>query len=41
MTEDNKWTPLHTWKKAVTDRQNGVATAEQETILDKGHWSAN
>jgi RHS repeat-associated protein len=40
MTEDNKWTPLHTWKKAVTDRQNGVATAEQETILDNGHWPA-
>jgi RHS repeat-associated protein len=41
MTGENQWTSMSTWKAAVTARQNGVATQQQQQLLDSGHWLAD
>lgn len=40
LTGKNQWTPMSEWQSAVQARQNGVATHEQQLLLDHGHWSA-
>lgn len=40
LTGDGQWTPMKTWQEAVIARQNGTATAAQQTLLDAGHWPA-
>lgn len=38
MTGENQWTPMKQWQDAVTARQNGTATLQQQQLLDSGHW---
>jgi BMFP domain-containing protein YqiC len=40
MTGENQWTPMKQWQDAVTARQNGTATLQQQQLLDSGHWPA-
>jgi len=40
MTGENQWTPMNQWQEAVTARQNGTATLQQQQLLDSGHWPA-
>jgi Pretoxin HINT domain len=40
LTGDNQWTSMKQWQDAVSARQNGVATPEQQALLGSGHWSA-
>ncbi|WP_088833833.1 RHS repeat domain-containing protein [Paenibacillus tyrfis] len=40
LTSENQWTPMKQWQDAVSARQNGVATPEQQALLDSGHWLA-
>lgn len=40
MTGENQWTSMKQWQDAVSARQNGVATPEQQALLDSGHWNA-
>jgi RHS repeat-associated protein len=40
MTGANRWTPMYEWQNAIRARQNGTATANQQALLDSGHWQA-
>lgn len=40
LTGDNQWTPRHEWQTAINARKNGTATAEQNKMLENGHWPA-
>lgn len=40
LTGGNQWTSMKQWQDAVSARQNGVATPEQQALLDSGHWPA-
>ena len=40
LTGDNQWTPRHEWQAAINARKNGTATAEQNMMLESGHWPA-
>ncbi len=40
LTGENQWTSMKQWQDAVSARQNGTATAEQQALLDSGHWPA-
>ncbi|WP_390587592.1 RHS repeat-associated core domain-containing protein, partial [Paenibacillus illinoisensis] len=40
LTGDNQWTPRYEWQTAISARKNGSATAEQNKLLENGHWPA-
>ena len=35
---ENEWVAGYKWYDAIAARKAGIATPEQEAILDKGHW---